>query len=444
MKNKINRRDFIKNTSVLTGGLILGASSISAKSYSNIPGANDKLNFAVAGVRSRGNAHRDSVKKCKNAIVSHVCDVDKRYEKDFAAKVLKDFGQAPKLEKDFRKLVEDKDVDVITIATPEHWHAPMALMAMQNGKHVYVEKPCAHNPREGEMLVEAQKKYGKMIQMGNQQRSSKHTIDIIKRIHEGLIGDTYYAFAFYNNKRGPIGEGKVVPVPDYLDWELWQGPAPRTEYKDNYHPYNWHWFWLWGTGETLNNGTHEVDVCRWALDVGYPNKVTASGGRYHYKDDWEFYDTLSTSYEYDGKMITWEGKSCNALKTYNRGRGSLIHGTKGSVLIDRDGYIVFDLAGNVIEEFDLAKATSTSDLVGMDNMTVSHFQNLTEAIRDGKPLRSPIDEGNTSVTMLLLSNIAWKFGRTLNIDPDNAHILNDEEAMSMWGREYEPGWEPTI
>lgn len=443
----MKRRDFLKATSIVSTGMILGASSISAKSYRNIVGANERLNFAVVGLRSRAHAHLEGIKNSDNAIVSHICEVDKRYETEFAQKVKEQFGAIPKSEKDFRKLVEDKDIDVITIATPEHWHAPMSIMAVQNGKHVYVEKPCAHNPREGELLVLAQKKYDRLIQMGNQQRSSEHTIKIIKRIKEGLIGTPYYGKAWYNNKRGAIGVGKVVPVPDYLDWELWQGPAPRTEYRDNVHPYNWHWFWRWGTGETLNNGTHEVDVCRWALGLSYPNRVTANGGRYHFNDDWEFYDTLNTSFEYDdGKMITWEGKSCNAVKDHSRGRGALIQGTNGSVLIDRAGYIVYDLGGEVIEEFDPQKdaATATADLVGMDTMTVDHFRNLCSAIRKGEKLNSPIDEGNISVTMLLLSNIAWKYRRTLNLDPATARIQNDDEAMSMWSREYEPGWEPKV
>ena len=155
--------------------------------------------------------------------------------------------------------------------------------------------------------------------MGNQQRSSAHTIEIIGKIREGLIGRPYFGKAWYSNTRKAIGVGKAVPVPPELDWDLWQGPAPRRPYKDNIHPYNWHWFWHWGTGETLNNGTHEVDVCRWALGVDYPKRVSASGGRYHFKDDWEFYDTLVTSFEYDDKMITWEGICCQGKQYYGRG-----------------------------------------------------------------------------------------------------------------------------
>ncbi|MDZ7319852.1 MAG: Gfo/Idh/MocA family oxidoreductase [candidate division KSB1 bacterium] len=437
----MNRREFLKISSVLTTGSVLGATGLSAKSYSHILGANDRIHFAVVGVRSRGQAHAEAVKYCDNAIVTHICDVDKRYEAEFSAKIVSLFGRKPKAIKDIRKLVEEKDIDVVTIATPEHWHAHMSIMALQNGKHVYVEKPCSHNPREGELLVAAQQKYGRLVQMGNQQRSSALTQGIIQRIKDGLIGTPYFGKAWYSNMRDSIGVGKIVPVPDYLDWELWQGPAPRRDYRDNVHPYNWHWFWHWGTGETLNNGTHEVDLCRWAMGVDYPNRITAGGGRYHFKDDWEFYDTLSTNFEYNDMLITWEGKSCNALPYFDRGRGCIIHGTKGSVLIDRTSFTVFDLSGKIVEEFDASKAAATSDLVSMDTMTVDHFKNLTNAIRNGEKLNSPIVEGNIAVTMLQLSNIAWKLGRALNLDPKTGHILGDEQAMGMWGREYEPGWQ---
>ena len=199
----------------------------------------------------------------------------------------------------FAEFSREKDVDAITIATPDHWHTPMAIAGLQAGKHVYVEKPCSHNPAEGEMLVQAQRKYQKLVQMGTQQRSSPHTIEIIEKIHAGAIGRPYFAKAWYVNNRKSIGIGKEVPVPPQLDWDLWQGPAPRRPYRDNVHPYNWHWFKIYGTGETLNNGTHEVDVCRWALGVDYPKRVTSSGGRYQFKDDWQFYDTLVTSFEYE-------------------------------------------------------------------------------------------------------------------------------------------------
>jgi predicted dehydrogenase len=209
-------------------------------------------------------------------------------------------------------------------------------------------------------------------------------------------------------------------------------------------PYNWHWFRIYGTGETLNNGTHEVDVCRWALGVDYPNRITSSGGRYHFKDDWQFYDTLVTSFEYDDKMISWEGKCCEGMKIYNRDRGSTIMGTNGSVLVDRDGYEIYDLRGKKTSEFKLGTETSSSDLTGRDSMTDAHFANFIAAIKKGESLNASVSVGNVAVTMLQLSNVAWEVNRELHLDTANGKIQNDAEAMKQWGREYEKGWAPHL
>jgi predicted dehydrogenase len=447
------RREFLKDLTVGSAGLAAGAAGLGALTpgresrstalgAARVLGANERVNFAIVGLHGRGYAHLECVRENPGTMVTHVCDVDRRELEKFAAETKKQFAADPVAVTDFRRILESKDVDVVTIATPDHWHAPMAIAALQAGKHVYVEKPCSHNPREGEWLIAAAKRHGRLVQMGDQQRSSAHTIEIVGRIREGLVGRPYLAKAWYSNTRGSIGVGKAVPVPDYLDWELWQGPAPRRTYKDNIHPYNWHWFWNWGTGETLNNGTHEVDVCRWALGVDYPDAVTASGGRYHFKDDWEFYDTLVTSFTYGDRMITWEGQCCQGKKQYGRDRGAAILGTNGTVIVDREGYQVFSLDDKLLDEFNTRQATTSRDLVSVDEMTTRHFGNLIAAIKTGEKLHSPIDDANIGVTMLHLSNIAWKLGRALRLDRRDGHVLGDKEAMSMWGREYAKGWEP--
>jgi predicted dehydrogenase len=438
----VTRREFLDTLAVGAAGLAL---SPTARRYSQIKGSNERLNFAVIGLNGRAYAHLSSLKANQDAAhITCVCDVESNILAKFASETSKTMGYDAATENDFRKILERKDIDAVTIATPDHWHAPMAILALQAGKHVYVEKPCSHNPGEGVLLLEAQKKYGKLVQMGTQQRSSPHTIEIVNKIHGGLIGRTYFAKCWYDNTRKSIGVGKPAAVPATLDWELWQGPAPRQPYKDNVQPYNWHWFRIWGTGETLNNGTHEVDVCRWALDVDYPNRVTASGGRYAFKDDWQFYDTLVTSYEYDDKMLSWENTSCQGMRYYNRGRGSIIEGTEGTVLIDRDGYEVYDLKGKKTGEFKVGKQTSTADLIGADSMTDAHFANFIAGIRKGEKLNAPVAVGNVAVTMLQLSNIAWFVHRNLELDPANGKIKNDSEAMKYWNREYEKGWEPRI
>jgi predicted dehydrogenase len=438
----VTRREFLDTLAVGAVGLAIGSN---AKSYGQILGSNGRITFAVIGLNGRAYAHLSALKANTDAVrISHVCDVDSNILKKFADNVQQEMGYAPAAEKDFRNILQQKDVDAITIATPDHWHTPMAIAGLQAGKNVYVEKPCSHNPAEGALLVEAQQKYQKLVQMGTQQRSSPHTIEIVEKIHNGLIGRAYFAKAWYSNIRKSIGTGKEVPVPPQLDWDLWQGPAPRVAYKDNVQPYNWHWFKTWGTGETLNNGTHEVDVCRWALGVDFPHRITSTGGRYQFKDDWQFYDTLMTSFDYDDKMISWEGKCCNGMKYYNRDRGSTIIGTTGTVLVDRDGYEVYDLKGNKTSEFKTGKATSSSDLTGRDSMTDAHFANFIAGIRKGETLNAPISVGNVAVTMLQLSNIAWEVNRELQLDTKDGRIQNDPQAMKMWGREYEKGWAPHI
>ena len=438
----VTRREFLDTLAVAAAGVAIQST---AKSYGQILGSNDRLNFAVIGVHSRGYEHLGGLKKNKiNARVSHVCDVDGDVLRTFADKAKQELGYAPVADKDFRNILQSKDVDAITIATPDHWHAPMAIAGVQAGKHVYVEKPCSHNPAEGALLVKVQQKYGKQVQMGNQRRSDPTYNEAIEKIHNGLVGRPYFAKAWYSNTRKSIGFGKQVPVPPQLDWDLWQGPAPRRSYKDNIHPYNWHWFRNWGTGETLNNGTHEIDVCRWALGVDYPRSVTSSGGRYHFKDDWQFYDTLVTSFDYGDKLISWEGKCCSGMKYYGRDRGSTIMGTAGSMLIDGGGYEVYDLKGNKISEAKEGSANASSDLTGRDSMTDAHFANFIAAIRKGEKLNAPISVGNVAVTMLQLSNIAWEVNRELRLDPQDGKIQNDSEAMKLWSREYEKGWAPHL
>tara|TARA_R110000868_G_scaffold1211_2_gene9340 strand:+ start:61066 stop:62397 length:1332 start_codon:yes stop_codon:yes gene_type:complete len=443
MKN-LDRKTFLKRTTTvgIGGAMALGFPSI----LKGKP--NETINFAVVGIRSRGKAHIEAIHELENAKITWFCDVDDVIIDENNKWTMDKIGYLPKVEKDFRKLLEKDDVDVITIATPEHWHAPMAIMAMQAGKHVFLEKPCTHNPHENELLLAVQKKTGMLCQMGNQQRSSITSALAIKEIKQGVIGNVYYGKAWYSNRRGSIGTGKVVTVPKSLDWELWQGPAPREDYRDNVHPYNWHWFKNWGTGEIHNNGTHEIDICRWALGVDLPVKATSAGGRYHFQaDDWEFYDTQNASFEFEGgKMISWEGKSCNGFSIMGRGRGALIHGTEGSILLDRGGYLLYDLGGKLIKEENepVYGASDTGDTRGFDGLTINHFTNFANGIRKGEELHAPIQDASNSTMLCHYGNIAQEVGGSLEIDPKTGKILNNPEAMKHWKREYAPGWEPKI
>ena len=431
----MKRRQFVKAVSATGLGLAAGRSPLLALGGS----PTEKVVVAVMGLNGRGSVLAKTFAKTANAEVAAVCDVDSTVLAKAAATL------GVKSIVDFRRALDDKSIDALVIAAPDHWHAPAALLAMSAGKHVYLEKPCGHNPREGELLVEAQRKHGRVVQMGTQQRSAPRSIEVLQAVREGLIGTPYQARAWYANTRGTIGRGKAASVPGNLDYELWQGPAPHTPYHDNVIHYNWHWFRRWGTGEIANNGTHEIDVCRWALGVDRCTRVTSTGGRHHFDDDWEFTDTQEAVFEFPGgKRIIWQGQSCNGLNTYGRSRGTSILGTTGSVVMDRDGYVVYDLKNEVVKQNLATQAGDGLNISADDDMTNAHIANFVDAIRTGAALRQPIEEGAKSVLLCHLGNIAQWTGRALKIDPATGRIQGDEQAMAHWHREYAPGWAPTV
>ena len=440
-----SRRSFIQKSAAGAAALGIPGLVFPSPISPSVLGANDRVTCAVIGIRSRGKAHVMAIHNVPNAVLKYNCDVDDTIMEEHNAWCQKHTGDVPQAVRDFRRILDDPEVDAVFIATPEHWHAPMAIMALQAGKHVYVEKPCSHNPAENEMLVQAQKKYGKVVQMGNQQRSAETSIRAIEEIREGIIGEVYKGEAYYSNNRGSIGKGKVVPVPETLDWELWQGPAPRTEYRDNVHPYNWHWFRRWGTGEVHNNGTHEIDICRWALGVGLPESVTSFGGKFTYDDDWEFPDNQQVTFAYPGgRFITWTGHSRGILKPDRPGRGVTLYGSKGSIELDRNFYKLYDLGGNPVK-FEFEKELSaTTDTQGIGSLDVNHVQNFVDAIRSGAELRAPIADASLSTLLCHLGNMAQDAGHSLQIDPKSGKVLNNKEVMKNWGREYHDAWKPEV
>ncbi len=412
----MKRRKFLKTASAAGLGLV---ASPPFSSWLRSP--SEKVRVAVMGLNGRGTVLARTFARAAHAEVAYVCDVDSLVLAKGVSAVAQVQGKSPKGLGDFRKALEDKDVDALVIAAPDHWHTPAALLAMQAGKHQRV------------------------VQMGTQQRSAPRSMEIVQAIKEGAIGQPYLGRAWYANTRATIGLGKAVPVPANLDYELWQGPAPHTPYRDNVVHYNWHWFHRWGTGEICNNGTHEIDVARWALGVGYPTRVTSVGGRYHFADDWEFPDTQEACFEFvGGKTITWQGQSCNGLTTYGRARGTAILGTTGSVVMDRDGYTVYDLKEKVVKSSLAAQAGDGLNTHADDDMTALHIDNFVDAIRTGAALHQPIEEGAKSVLLGHLGNIAQSTGRALRIDATSGRITGDEEAMKSWQREYAAGWAPVV
>src|SRR6476660_8101118 len=412
----MHRRKFIKNAGIATAGVtILNFPVFGKKAPSN------KVIVAVSGVNSRGSYLAKSFASLPDVEVAYICDVEEKAIQN-GLDALKDAQRKPKVVKDIRKLVVQNDFDALIIAMPDHWHTPAAILGVSHGKHVYVEKPCGHNPYEGELLIQAMKKYGKQMQMGNQRRSYPNLKAVVKEVRAGLLGNTYLAKAWYTNNRKSIGYGKKVPVPSTLDFELWQGPAPRKDYQDNLVHYNWHWFWHWGTAETCNNATHEIDCCRWFLGLDFPTKVTSAGGRYAFKDDWQTPDTQVATFEFgNNKSITWEGRSCNKMNVEGASRGFIIYGDKGTLVnYGNDDYKIFDADNKLVKEIQSAtKNDGTNTISATGNLDLFHFNNFVTSIRGDEKINSPINEGHKSVLLCHLANIAQRSGRTLYCDPKN-------------------------
>ncbi len=440
----VDRREFLKTTSAAGLGAVVSKHlSSPLLALNGSPG--EKVVVGVMGLNGRGTVLANTVARVANAEVAYLCDVDSKVLAKAAAALGQAQSKPAKAVGDFRRVLDDKSVDAIMIAAPDHWHTPAAILALKAGKHVYVEKPAGHDPHEDELVVQAQRKYKHVVQVGTQRRSAPRFVEIIQAINGGLIGRPYLARAWYANTRTSIGKGKPAPVPANLDYELWQGPAPRAPYHDNVIHYNWHWFRRWGTGEICNNGTHEIDVARWVLGVDYPTRVTSNGGRYHFDDDWEFPDSQEATFEFDGaKTIIWQGQSCNGLNLYNRSRGTTVLGTTGSVVLDQDGYVVYDLKNKVVKESSAAEKGDALNTTADDALTQLHIDNFVTGVRTGSPISAPVADGAKTALLCHLGTIAQITGRKLHTDPTTGHIVGDADAMAMWTRSYAPAWTPTV
>ncbi|MBM4000716.1 MAG: Gfo/Idh/MocA family oxidoreductase [Planctomycetes bacterium] len=413
------------------GGLAAGAAGALARgSFAADP--NGRIVVGVMGL-GRGASLARTFSDQPNTVVKYVCDVDRERAAPIVKSLEAATGTAPEIVTDFRQMLDAKDLDALICAAPNHWHAPASILACAAGKHVYVEKPCCHNPREGEWMVQAARAANRAVQMGAQRRSSPGTKAAIGRLKEGAVGRIYLVKAWYNSARDAVGKGEPAPVPPSLDYELWQGPAPRRPYLTNRIHYNWHWFWHWGNGELGNNGVHTLDLCRWGAGVDYPIRVVSSGGRYAFEDEQETPDTHSVAFEFPGKVqITWDGLSC-----HRRSSGFVtFYGDGGALALESNGaYAIFDSQEKEIER-------RPGDTVG----DKEHAANFLDAIRTDRPLslNTEILEGYKSTLLCHLGNIAHRTGRTLECDPANGMIKHDAEAMAYWGRPYERGWEPKV
>ena len=429
--NSSGRRAFLSTSAVasVSAGMLISQSSAAQDAAADRP--------VVVGVMgaSRGAALASVFASLPGVELRYVCDVDSNRLKALQESMSTKLQRSVQGVGDFRRILDDPEVDALLCAAPNHWHAPASIMACAAGKHAYVEKPCSHNPREGELLVEAARRYKRCVQMGNQRRSSPTIQDAMKQLEAGVIGRVYYSRSWYAATRGAIGTGTPAPVPPHIDYDLWQGPAPRVPFTSNRLHYNWHWGWHFGNGELGNNGIHSIDLSRWGLGVDYPIRVVSSGGRYAFQDDQETADTHVVSFEFsDRRQILWECLSCNRHGMDGSGFGVTFHGENGSLKLSDTGYVIQDAKGKEVAKKD-----------GSDGMK-AHAENFIEAIRRNDPsiLNSEIEQGHKSTLLCHLGNIAHRTGDALRCDATNGHVVGNDAAMKLWSREYESGWEPKV
>lgn len=426
--SSVTRRTFVAAASATT----LAMSSASAMPVSGK--SSDVVTIGVMGV-SRGLSLAKTFAAIDGIRIKYLCDADSNRLKSAMTAMSKEVDYDITATGDFKDILNDDEVDVLVCAAPNHWHAPAGIMACAAGKHCYVEKPCSHNAWEGEQLVAAARKHKKCVQMGSQRRSSDKIQKAVQLVHDGQIGEVWYSRSWYANLRGPIGKGTEISVPDHIDYDQWQGPAPRQPFTSNRLPYHWHWVWDYGNGELGNNGVHSIDLSRWGLGVDYPVRVSSSGGRYCFDDDQQTPDTHLISFEFEGgKQIVWEGISCNRLGIDGESFGVTFHGDKGSIRLNSWGYELLDTRGKVLA----AESGKASD--------AAHIQNFVDAIRADDPtlLNAEIEIGHKSTLLCHLGNIAHRTGDSLKCDPTNGHIQGNDKAMDLWKRGYEPGWEPSV
>jgi predicted dehydrogenase len=436
----ISRRDFLRTAAKTTAGLSAFSGITFLAHPERVFGANDRMRVAVCGLHGRGKDHLSAYSHLSNVEIAALCDVDENVLRSRLGEV----SGKPQSYVDVRKLLEDKSIDAISIATPNHWHSLMAIWACQAGKDVYVEKPCSHNLWEGRQLVRAAEKYNRIVQHGTQIRSAPAIQEAIRGLHEGSVGEVYLARGLCFKWRDTIGHAPQEPVPAGVNYDLWTGPAPLKPFTRNRFHYNWHWIWDTGNGDLGNQGIHQVDVARWGLSVRFPNRISAVGGHFMFDDDQQTPNTLNCAFEFDlpeGKrrMMEFEVRHWITNSEAEIGRGSLVagkhrffghHNTIGNIFYGSNGYLA---TGD-------EDASSYETWLGRDEKSGphghgggDHFANFIDCVRSRKKedLNAPIEEGHISAALVHLANVSFRLGRSLRFDAATEQVIDDDEANRL-------------
>lgn len=437
----MNRRQFIQRTASIPL-LAAGTTLWSPK----VLGANEKVIVGVVGCQGRGLVLSQYLAERQDVEVAYVCDVDSRLFDRAIKKIEKKQGKKPKTSMDFRRILDDKVVDALFVATPDHWHAIPTIMACQAGKDVYVEKPVAHNIWEGQKMVEAARKYQRIVQVGTQSRSGPYIYDAIDYIRTGNIGKVHLVRVFNMKYRKTIGHKKNEPVPEGVNYDMWLGPAPKRPFNPNRFHYKWHWFWDYSGGDIMNDSVHQLDIARWIIDKDYPKSAYATGGKFYFDDDQETPDTQSVLYEYDGLTMTFELTLWTPYMKKIPGKvrdGDLVpnwrycttrievYGSDGLILLGRQGggYQVFNQDGELVRTRYGRRPTPR------------HLDNFFECIKSRKQPNADIEEAHKSTLLCHLGNISYLLGgRKLKFDPPKQKFIDDEEADSYLKRNYRKPW----
>jgi predicted dehydrogenase len=422
----INRREFLGASAANAAGLaaagVVGLTGVAAAKAA--PG--DRVAVGVVGIRSQGKTLSAALAKFPDVDVVAMCDIDEGLLPQAARDVEAVQGHAPRLMADFRRLLDDPSIDAIVIATPDHWHAPMTILACQAGKDVYVEKPVSHSLAEGPAMIAAANASRRIVQAGLQQRSGTHFRSAVEYVQSGKLGSVHLAKAWTVHQRKSIGFKKDVAVPAGVNYDLWLGPAPDRPFNPNRFHYNWHWFWDYGTGELGNWGVHLLDVARWGLGVEFPTHVSAAGGKHHFHDDQQTPDTLLVNYAYLGKTITWEHRLWSAHGLEGRSAAVAFCGERGTLIVDRGGWKVYGQKESL--------AAGPSDLLE------PHLRNFIDCVKSREVPACHLEIGHVSSALCHLGNIAYRRGQSIQVDPALGTVVNDAAANQYARREYRAPW----
>lgn len=424
---EMNRRSFVKGSAGAAGIMLAGQLIGTSKSWA---GANDRIRVAVMGVHGRGKDHIAGHQSGENVQVAALCDPDRNVLRERAESVEKEYNLKVDTETDIRKILERDDIDAISIATPNHWHSLATIWACQAGKDVYVEKPGSHNIYEGRKMVEAAHKYNRIVQHGVQLRSSSAIQEAVEKLREGVIGNVYMARGLCYKWRPSIGHKPEEPAPDYLDFDLWLGPAQERPYTPNLVHYNWHWHWDYGNGDVGNQGIHETDMCLWGLGLEtLPDEITGMGGKFLWDDDKETPEVLTTLFKFtkENKMIQFEVRPWCTNMEDGVGIGNIFYGDKGYMLIK--GYGRYEVY--------LGKDREPGP-VGDDGPGNKHFHNFHAAMRSRKASdqNGPVETAHRASAIAHLGNISYRLGRVLHFNAEKEKFEGDREANKMLTREY--------